>query len=297
MTNVCVANQCVAAMCTDGVKNAMETDIDCGGPQCAQCATDLGCAAASDCVSGVCAGGKCVAPSCSDAVKNGTESDVDCGGIACMPCVVGATCNANSDCVTGICTANVCASPDLVGATVRDVSASFSIAIPTGTIPGDLLVLLVAHGGGGGTIPIPTGWTEIQDGSHPGSGDPKLDAFTRTYVSGSSVSVTMTNSGGSAILASFRGFVYGAQGSVDIATFDNIITTQTSALLFVSATNAGLQIPSKPTGFTAIAIGNGNSRSVRLSYSKGNPANAYTLTAVTQAGEVPAKVTFAMALY
>jgi hypothetical protein len=46
-------------MCVDGVKNGTETDVDCGGLDCAKCALGKICLVATDCASSVCSGGKC----------------------------------------------------------------------------------------------------------------------------------------------------------------------------------------------------------------------------------------------
>ncbi len=46
----------VAVSCNDGIKNANETDVDCGGwcaPQ-TKCADTMSCVNFSDCMSGVC---------------------------------------------------------------------------------------------------------------------------------------------------------------------------------------------------------------------------------------------------
>ncbi len=40
--------------CTDGIKNAAETDVDCGGPTCGPCADGRVCGAAADCASAHC---------------------------------------------------------------------------------------------------------------------------------------------------------------------------------------------------------------------------------------------------
>ncbi len=76
---------CVTAHCADGVLDADETDVDCGGSCGANC-KDTGpqqkCKVSGDCVSGVCSGTPllCQPPSCTDGVKNGNETDQDCGG-------------------------------------------------------------------------------------------------------------------------------------------------------------------------------------------------------------------------
>ena len=105
---------CQPPTCMDAVKNGDETDVDCGGPICADCTNGKLCGAPGDCVSGVCSGNPstCQAPTCSDNVKNGTETGVDCGAM-CPDCVDGQPCNVDGDCQSGFCNpAKVCASPN-----------------------------------------------------------------------------------------------------------------------------------------------------------------------------------------
>ena len=45
---------CVDPSCDDGTHNANETDVDCGGPDCPECAPGMACVEASDCASSVC---------------------------------------------------------------------------------------------------------------------------------------------------------------------------------------------------------------------------------------------------
>ena len=94
--------------CGDGVKNGLETDVDCGGPACAPCSANQACAQGSDCSSRVCANAICQPASCSDAVQNGSETDIDCGGATCAPCNIAKACNAPSDCASNSCIGNVC---------------------------------------------------------------------------------------------------------------------------------------------------------------------------------------------
>ncbi len=105
---------CAVANCKDGVKNAAETDIDCGGTDCAKCDMLKGCAAAKDCVTGVCTdpdgkGKKCQPPSSTDGVKNGNETGIDCGGTGNPLCTDGKGCKTLADCSSGYCKALVCA--------------------------------------------------------------------------------------------------------------------------------------------------------------------------------------------
>ena len=48
--------------CTNGVKNADETDVDCGGSACSPCANGLNCSVSRDCASKFCLAGRCSAP-------------------------------------------------------------------------------------------------------------------------------------------------------------------------------------------------------------------------------------------
>lgn len=56
-----------AKHCENGLKDADETDVDCGGPSCLPCADGQVCAAPSDCASTFCEGGVC----CNQGACNG----------------------------------------------------------------------------------------------------------------------------------------------------------------------------------------------------------------------------------
>jgi hypothetical protein len=85
----CISDK--APTCSDGIKNGLETGIDCGGPNCPPCPT---------CNDGIkngletgidCGGPNCPpCPTCNDGIKNGLETGIDCGGPNCPPCP---TCN------------------------------------------------------------------------------------------------------------------------------------------------------------------------------------------------------------
>ena len=53
-SSICQDNACVPATCGDSVKNGSETDVDCGGSVCGDCADGKSCNFPSDCVSKVC---------------------------------------------------------------------------------------------------------------------------------------------------------------------------------------------------------------------------------------------------
>jgi hypothetical protein len=109
------AGKCVPQTCLDGKKNVVETDIDCGGPDCAPCDVGKVCAGGTDCISGVCpemAPLACKAATCADGVKNGDETDVDCGG-ACATdmkatCADGKACLYATDCASKKCEGGAC---------------------------------------------------------------------------------------------------------------------------------------------------------------------------------------------
>ncbi len=73
--------------CTDGIKNGDETGIDCGG-HCSACPTCFD-GLKNQGETGIDCGGPCAeCAGCSDGIKNGNETNIDCGG-SCQPC---ATC-------------------------------------------------------------------------------------------------------------------------------------------------------------------------------------------------------------
>jgi len=112
-SGVCnIAKQlCEAATCKDGVKNAAETDIDCGG-SCPKCDQGKKCKIAGDCASGVCKdtgkGLECQAPSNTDGVKNGNETGIDCGGTGNPKCPDGQGCKDRADCTSDYCKTGIC---------------------------------------------------------------------------------------------------------------------------------------------------------------------------------------------
>jgi hypothetical protein len=99
---------CASPSCSDGVKNGLESDVDCGTGCPKKCGVNLGCTSGSDCESDYCANGVCTTPNCFDGVKNGLETDVDCGGPCETKCILGASCQYGADCESGVCEYNVC---------------------------------------------------------------------------------------------------------------------------------------------------------------------------------------------
>lgn len=109
VSSVCTGGECQVATSTDGVKNGLETGVDCGGPSGAPpCGAGEGCVTANDCDSLVCTASKCAGATATDGVKNGAESDVDCGGAAAPACGEGLQCFVGADCTTGVCAGGTC---------------------------------------------------------------------------------------------------------------------------------------------------------------------------------------------
>jgi hypothetical protein len=143
-SSTCANGTCVAQHCTNtyGPRqvsgdagpvsgdpgDATETDIDCGGPDCAPCKGLQGCVVDSDCASGLCSthfnpmsSGVCLIGDCTNHIQDYFETDIDCGSSgstplnpfntvidgACPPCATGQGCNLASDCAIGSsCVAN-----------------------------------------------------------------------------------------------------------------------------------------------------------------------------------------------
>jgi hypothetical protein len=102
-----VALMCVHSHCFDHVRDADESDGDCGGATCVLCAVGQACASDVDCAAAACdtASLRCIADQCADHVQDGLESAVDCGGPVCVSCALGQHCFSTLDCPAG----HVCA--------------------------------------------------------------------------------------------------------------------------------------------------------------------------------------------
>jgi hypothetical protein len=99
----------VVPACENGVRDGVETAIDCGGAECAPCEEGRHCLDGDDCEGGVCLRGFCLAPTCTDEVRNGDETGVDCGA-ECGLCPAGEPCSSNTECISRRCGAGaVCA--------------------------------------------------------------------------------------------------------------------------------------------------------------------------------------------
>jgi cysteine-rich repeat protein len=84
-SNVCQSEQ--QTTCNDNIKNGNETDVDCGGPDCQDCAQGKKCSVGSDCATSFCADGVCSNTACvgfcqaATAAKKGQGADGTCGPI------------------------------------------------------------------------------------------------------------------------------------------------------------------------------------------------------------------------
>ncbi len=97
--------------CENRSADSDETDVDCGGLDCAPCRSGQRCSVPDDCENGECNAGRCQSASCADEQLDNGESDIDCGGINCSPCVDGDACALNGDCESGKCSSKVCQAP------------------------------------------------------------------------------------------------------------------------------------------------------------------------------------------
>jgi hypothetical protein len=101
----------VVASCGNGVRDGLETDVDCGGPLCDPCVAGKACQKPFDCQTLLCGGQLCQAlgASCTNGVQDGSETGVDCGGPDCGACPDGSACGTGGDCRSGVCgSAAVC---------------------------------------------------------------------------------------------------------------------------------------------------------------------------------------------
>jgi hypothetical protein len=95
---------CLTERCFDGVIEPNETDVDCGGGLCAQCALGQSCGIDYDCASGACdfLSRTCITDTCADHRFENGETDIDCGGKCGATCKLGKNCQSTSDCAPGL---------------------------------------------------------------------------------------------------------------------------------------------------------------------------------------------------
>lgn len=169
-----------ATHCSNKQKDSDETDVDCGGNDCAKCKVGKDCRENRDCSSGKCQDNVCVkdacesndecatgacdngvCATCNDGKLNHTETDIDCGGEHCDACDVGKNCDADSDCKSKVCTDGMCGAPacknddDCSDGAVCDLDTETCISCKDGTKNGEETD--VDCGGSAGCNPCPVG--------------------------------------------------------------------------------------------------------------------------------------------
>ena len=140
--------------CINKIKDADETDVDCGGSCVTQvrstdprtCINGQGCKVNTDCASNSCENSVCtkkgctgdrddecpsglhcdtkeqVCVGCKDGEANGDETDVDCGGTYCSArCAVSQKCKIPTDCLSGKCESGICQETDAKPASPEDL--------------------------------------------------------------------------------------------------------------------------------------------------------------------------------
>jgi hypothetical protein len=75
----CNDGYCYKPACSNGAHDGLETDTDCGGPQCGKCELGDACRTGSDCFTGRCVGGTCRVPSADVGVDAGPDAGPDTG--------------------------------------------------------------------------------------------------------------------------------------------------------------------------------------------------------------------------
>jgi hypothetical protein len=89
---------CTSNHCSDGVLDADEAGVDCGGRDCPKCGNGVASSAPEACDSGFWSGGYCVANACRDGKQSPGEGGVDCGGVCSAKCQNGQSCSKDADC-------------------------------------------------------------------------------------------------------------------------------------------------------------------------------------------------------
>lgn len=154
-TSGCVSSDCDPPdpdpRCDDGVHNAEETDVDCGGSECEPCGPGSDCSGPADCRSGVCGNDGCAPASCNDGVRNGDEGDIDCGGSCEVACGVGSNCGEPNDCETEVCAAMEC-QPRVCSDLPEDMPSGiyplYFESVDSGADPTDAFCDMETDGGG-----------------------------------------------------------------------------------------------------------------------------------------------------
>ncbi|MFT3767829.1 MAG: hypothetical protein QM820_20455 [Minicystis sp.] len=102
----CLENSCVS--CDNGLQDADETGVDCGGACSLQCTLGT-CTVGTDCKSGSCREGLCRVTNGNDCASNAECMSYHCvSGTSTKKCQ---TCSVNSPCSSGTCINGICSAP------------------------------------------------------------------------------------------------------------------------------------------------------------------------------------------
>lgn len=125
---------CVPPSCTDEVKNATETDVDCGG-DCAPCDNDDDCLEAADCASGYCDDEGVCSPCGNDDNCVGLPHQSYCADDVCVPTKTdGEDCDGANECQGGYCTDDECCTTGCV----CDVPGGCTLQVAIDTVSIDI---------------------------------------------------------------------------------------------------------------------------------------------------------------
>jgi len=131
-TWLCQAGDCVPPQCSNGQQDGTESDVDCGGLECAPCPNTLDCNTFADCFSQF-----CDATVCAPCINDGdctAAGDSYCAGGTCTPKkVLGDSCGAGNQCSSGNCPSDDGVCCDVACTSTCEACLSAKTASPTGT--------------------------------------------------------------------------------------------------------------------------------------------------------------------
>jgi hypothetical protein len=173
-----------------------------------------------------------------------------------------------------------------INSTTTSHAGNITISVPSGSQFGDLLLLVITHGGGNTTFTAPAGWSTLADGGLPGS-DPKIEVFYRSH-NGSDTSISLGGGGsnGDVSLHAFRyqtsSTITNISGPANGAIPNLTIQNNNSYAIHVTALN-NATVPNLSTGFTSLTA-TGLTRGLRVAVSNSyqsigqvvNPSTANT---------------------
>ena len=147
VSGLCAHHACVS--CTDGITSGLESDVDCGGPDCPACMDGHDCVSNDDCGSQLCVSTHDnirLCTSCSNAVRDPAEADVDCGAVCPRACNDGQWCEEDLDCVSRDCVEGSCRAADALNFCVDSLLGQHETCIDGGGIHCSQLGLLCSDG-------------------------------------------------------------------------------------------------------------------------------------------------------